>query len=127
MALKKQKLTSNFLYSQPTLNRTAVTIVPKQAFWDWVNSLYTDEKRTTENQVDKDTFLLDESIQENQVESFIKENYTAFFEYALIEWTEDEKDWIQERTYEKFLTFFDYSYSSILIDLKGSPLKREYQ
>ncbi len=109
------------------LNRTAVTIRPKQPYLDWANS-FTDGGPTLQvarAQTYGTAFLLPEAEFETEIEEWIAENATWLFEFQLSAWSDDEARWPADRGAKAFAAWFDVEIHDAVVDLAEADLETE--
>ena len=66
-----------------TLNRTVVTITPKQSYIDWANSFHDDGSELDQSDLHSTALLIPDKYDEYSYEEFIRQNYTEIFEHEL--------------------------------------------
>ncbi|PWH86213.1 hypothetical protein [Brumimicrobium oceani] len=108
-----------------TINRNAVLIIPKQAFFDWANSVFPEDPTNATDYSEYNTYLIaEDSFQDNAEEAL--ENYWEFiFENELFDISTDDDDWPKDLTWELFKSFFNFHFSSIVTDLEDNPFYME--
>ncbi len=99
-----------------TINRSILIIVPKKPFYDWGNSL-TPNEEPIESYDECDSYLLDHDWDITQAEQFLKDNYDELFQGQLYGTWTDESAWPEHRTWEMFLDWFDWHFSSMVWDV----------
>jgi len=108
-----------------SLNRTAVAVIPKQPFLDWLEKTFFPGKLPQVLLEENTMYLLDAIDDKKSVEKWLKKNFDQIFSNELNEWTDDKKDWPKNRTYKMFAEWFDVKICSMIYDLGTSPLLRE--
>ena len=109
--------------SMPIINREAVTVKPRQPFFDWLNTInYTGDKSQHEN--DLSIYLVTETGSLERIHDQVKYQFDKIFENELWNWEENEDKWPQNRTYKMFTEWFELSIQSTLYDLANHPLDR---
>lgn len=111
------------------INRFALIIAPTADMIKWVNNLFPDspeEHQPFGSHDNADVYLLPEFEDIEEAEEWLKENYSRFFEEALIEWTEDEAQWPDDMSWDTFRRFCQYSIQSVVIDTVGEQYDEEY-
>jgi len=109
------------------LNRTAITIRPRQPYLDWANA-FSDGGPTLQvarARTYGTAFLLPEAEFESEVEEWIEENAGWLFEFQLSAWSEDESQWPGDRTAKKFAEWFDVEIHDAVVDLAEEDLEVE--
>ncbi len=110
-----------------TLNRGAVIVSPKQAFFDMVAKLMGEEPELAAepfSEEEASVYLIDESCftQETprmRLKPFFKE---IFFE-ELRGWYIDENRWPKDVTWKEFDSYFHISFQSLVFDLGKEELE----
>lgn len=112
----------------PTVNRAALILKPRPAFLKWVNEAdpYPGDPLVMEDiQQDLTVYLIPDYDFEDAAAEFLQANFDFFFEDILLGYYTDESLWPQNRTFELFSDWFDYSVHSIVDDVVDAPLIRE--
>ena len=73
-----------------SINRTAITINPKQAYIDWANSF---EDSVGYDKVHATTILIPDKYGEFGYEVYLKKIFKSVFEEQLESWMADPDDW----------------------------------
>ncbi len=107
------------------VDRDALIVRPKQAFVDWINSIYPDE--TVElSDIDEPNIYLFDSDVEYRLEEVLEDNFAFIFERELNGWHTFEEAWPQKRTLQLFLEFFSASFSTMVYDVESMPVSKRY-
>lgn len=85
-----------------TINRTAITIIPKQPYIDWANSF---EDGVGYDNVHATTILIPDEYGEFDYETYLKKIFKQVFEEQLESWMAD--GWPKKRTYKVFREWFE--------------------
>lgn len=109
----------------PMVNRGVITIVPKQPYYDWGNTLYPDILMGPESQSEHNAYLIRDDFSYSNLERVVKKRYKAIFEYELFGIHTDPADWPQVRSFKVFKQWFHYYISSIVLDLERGPVVKE--
>lgn len=110
------------MIAYPTINRSALLVVPKQPFYDWSNALTPDmPKQTPENTTEHNSYLLEDELFLDDPKGELKNYWKAIFLNELF------SQWTDETAYPKlswklFTEWFDFYRSSIVTDLVDEPL-----
>lgn len=108
------------------LNRSAYSLLPKQAFADWANALAAEELNQAmtlaEHRREASVYMVDEFQEEADIERLLQQHYAAMFENELAAWDEFGDDWPAERSYDMFRNWFDVTPQVIAVDLATQPL-----
>ena len=108
---------------QPVINRMAVVIRPKEAFFDWANE--TDgagDFNDDDFQEDCTTLLIPVFEYNEEARSYIHEHYEEIFEHELAAITTDTDEWPEDLSLEMFLDWFKIEVHSIVIDMCDEPI-----
>ncbi len=79
-----------------SVNRTALIITPKQALFDWVNSIFPEDPihKDASNKHDESTvYLIPEYDCTEESILFLKANFEYLLEEILFGWCTDESKW----------------------------------
>ena len=106
------------------INRTSITIKPKQPFCDWLHSVEP-EHNFGDVLTDCDTYLLPDYEESKQVENWLKRNFDKLFMEQLNNWYLDETVWPKNRTFKMFKEWFDYTLCTMVWDTETKPLEKE--
>ena len=109
----------------PNINRTAVIIVGKQSFYDWVNKVFPeDDSMTLDSVVEYNSYLLESYSYFEEPKEALKNYWKTIFENELTEMCTDKNEW-PEMSWRLFNSYFQCHFSSMVYDLDKSSLKRE--
>ena len=95
------------------INRTAITITPKQPYINWANSFDDAENYDTPHAT---TILIPDKYDEFNYETYLKKIYKIVFEEELESWMVDPNDWPKKRTYKIFKDWFEVICSDMTWD-----------
>jgi|SRR5690554_897358 len=110
---------------QISINRNAVLIIPKQAYYDWANSVFPEDPINEGDFFEYNTYLIrEESLVEGLMEA-LSDYWVSIFENELFEISTDDEDWPEEITWELFCEFFTCHFSSLVVDLEDNPFYSE--
>ena len=109
------------------VNRTAVTVTPKDRFLDWLHAADSTSGRITLKRVQREPtiYLLPEGNDDIDATRQLRKVCGEIFEHELDAWYRDITTWPTERGFSEFRTWFDYSFHSVVIDLGGTRLITE--
>jgi hypothetical protein len=105
-----------------TINRTVVTISPRQPYINWANSFEDDGPKLESGEIYSVALLIPDRYDETNFEEFIKKNYSMIFEEELAAWMADPDAWPKNRTYKKFKEWFEVNVSDTVIDYGIDPI-----
>ena len=89
-----------------TINRTAITIPPKQPFIDWANS-FEDGEKYGADKPHVATILIPDTYDESNFETFLKKNYKQLFDEDFESWMTDPNNWPDIKGYKMFEGWFE--------------------
>ena len=103
------------------VNRAALTVIPKQPYVDWANSVDEEEPKLSLNSpyLEYTVYLIGNVANDQDVAAELKKHYAEIFQEELVAWMQEEKTWPEKRDYETFREWFDVKVSSMVIDLSG--------
>ncbi len=105
------------------LNRTAITVVPKKPFYDWINYIDPENPTEPDNFKEYNSYLVS---MDPEGDKLIKKYYKGIFEHELWQFWTDEEQWPSNRSFKVFKEWFDYYISDMIYDLgRGNILDPE--
>jgi hypothetical protein len=108
-----------------TINRTVITIIPKQPYISWANSFDDNGPKIETDKKLAISILISDKYDEYNYEKFIKKNYSDIFEEELDAWMSDPDDWPKNRTYQMFNEWFEVLVSEFVIDMGDGSVEHE--
>jgi hypothetical protein len=108
-----------------TINRTVLTIFPKQPYIDWANSFEDDGPKMDAETKHSTAVLIPDRYDEYTYEKFLKKIYSKIFQEELAAWMDDPEAWPQDRSYKRFNEWFDIRVSDAVIDLGSGQIRHE--
>lgn len=110
-----------------TLNRSAVLIIPKQPFLEWLRFADPEsDDLTLENlQAYPNVYLIPECEEDQDVEKQLRRFCTTIFEEQLDAWIVDDTTWPIDRSFDVFTRWFAISFHSEVLDLVETRLDRQ--
>lgn len=109
-----------------TINRTVLTIIPRQPYIDWVNSIDQDGIKIDMENKQSLAILISDKYDEYNYEQLLKRNYSDIFEEELNAWIVDPNIWPEDRSYEAFNKWFEVIVSDMVIDMGIGPVDHEF-
>ncbi len=114
---------SQFDISFETMNRTAVVVVPKQPFVDWLNHIPDPEFKFDGKDYTLDAmrehatvYLIPDFDETPEMEEFFKKIKPSVFEEQLQGWYGDQNTWPKLRTAKVFDLWFDAIIDCMVFD-----------
>lgn len=107
------------------LNRSAMQLIYKQPFLDWVNSVDPSQSQDLtleELSDDNDIFMIPDFDDLIDAESWIEKRWHVLFDSMLFDWQTDEATWPKNRTYKMFGDWFEIKFHSLVWDMADEPL-----
>ena len=87
------------------INRSAIVIRQSKPCIDWINKIYPEET-PTEDSTEHNVYLIPQCDEEAQAWEWLAQGYDDIFKNELMEWTTNEKNWPQPRTFDLFKEWF---------------------
>ncbi len=112
------------------VNRSVAIIKQKQVFLDWANSVLGEGHQFSNYDLgmEYNVILLPEYDSKEHAEAILKELCSDIFEVELSGWIADKNKWPENRTYEKFLEWFDVEFHSMIFDpVEDNFEKKSYE
>ena len=106
------------------LNRSAISVSPKQPFVDWANALTPEFPMEIDVPGTTHTYLTDPDFEDTDKQ--IKKYYKQIFEEELGGIWTDENDWPQKRNFKTFCEWFHFEISNWVQDLSRKDLFGEF-
>ena len=108
------------------INRSAIVVIPKQPFLDWLHRIDSTGKDITLADLanEPSIYLLSECETPNDLIRTLRKVCEEIFVDQLDGWYRAPELWPKDRSLEVFRVWFDYSFHSILKDLAESPIRR---
>lgn len=105
------------------IKRSAVVLVPRQPFFDWLlthdaDTIIDDEIRTG------NIYLLPDYETKQEIEQWLKRNFAELFEEELFGWYTDETMWPTNRSFKLFGEWFSYSLFPMLLDTQRGMIEK---
>lgn len=108
------------------VNRSALTIIPRQPYVDWANTLDDGPKLDiTDPHHEYDVYLVDEIADGDDLNWVLHEYYPRIFYEALMDWHTDQKDWPKTCDFETFQQWFEVRVCSGVFDLCRGKIRTE--
>ncbi len=110
-------------YEEGYVNRNAILVRPKPAFWNWLQQK--DKDFTGPDPFMKNTvYLVNERDSVEETSQWVKKNFNRIFINELEAWGVDEGQSPQKRTYKMFIEFFEVEFHSEVMDLEEEPVSK---
>ena len=109
------------------INRSAVIVMPKQPFLDWLHRVDPTSANLKLEDLRRELtiYLLPEYDTEEEARGNLREYCREIFEEQLDGWYRVPSAWPVDRTCDTFLRWFDCRFHSVLVDVCDDPLIRE--
>jgi hypothetical protein len=109
------------------INRTALTVIPKQPYVRWANSLDDDGPKLEvhDPHCEPTVYLIDEIPDDAALKNALRRHYAQIFENELASWHLAKEDWPQQRDIRTFREWFEVKVSTMVLDLGRNPLELE--
>lgn len=106
------------------VNRSALVVVPKQPFLDWLQSVDPTSADLTLADLAEEPaiYLIGECESDQDFIGQLRKTYAVIFEEQLDGWWRDRAAWPRKRTFDTFCRWFDFGLHSVVFDLCDRPL-----
>ena len=111
-------------YFYDSIDRNAIIVRPKEPFYDWLNSVFPEDKPTSSKD-ENNIYLVREMDNNEAVLKWVRKNYEKIFINELNDWYTDEEGWPDNRTYKMFVEWFDIEICSMILDLEDFPVTKD--
>ena len=111
-------------YFYDSIDRNAIIVRPKKPFYDWLNSVFPEDKPTSSKD-ENNIYLVREMDNNEAVLRWVRKNYEKIFINELNDWYTDEEGWPDNRTYKMFVEWFDIEICSMILDLEDFPVTKD--
>lgn len=109
-----------------TVNRTAIHILPRQPFLDWLKQIDPacpgDSAELLE---DSTIYLIPETDTPEAARTWMRRHFDTIFTEELESWYTDESLWPAPRNFTLFEAWFSWTAHSLVQDLAKIPLRHE--
>jgi len=105
----------------PKTDYSAVTIIPKQKFWDWVATQTDLDNISPKMKEDYNVYLIPDIELESSLDHELRENFQEIFKIELTRYINIDSDF-PEVSFMEFLQWFEVRSSSHVMDLTGELL-----
>jgi hypothetical protein len=110
-------------YFYEPIDRNAILVRPKKPFYEWLNSVYPEDK--THEKDEHNIYLIREMDHIDEVKKWIQRNFDRLFVNELNDWNTNEDRWPKKRTYKMFSEWFDVEVHSMILDLEDDPVRKD--
>ncbi|QQR87092.1 MAG: hypothetical protein IPJ76_02370 [Flavobacteriales bacterium] len=100
-----------------TINRAYISILPKQPFYDWANSIFKDSTPLTAADMEAMAFAIHDDFAVKDLSTVVKRHAPFIFEMELFGVCTDPDQWPQDRSWQRFTEWFSYHVGSMVWDL----------
>jgi hypothetical protein len=106
------------------IDRSLMVVRPKQAFFDWVQSVNYEPNLTLARvRDDPSAYLIPELMEDSEEATILEWCYEGVFEAELEAWYTDTELWPRERNLKMFLEWFEVEFHSLVCDLLDTPIQ----
>ena len=109
------------------VNRTAVIIIAKQPFLDWLHAVDPTSRqlKLDDLNVEPSIYLLPNSDSDEQAKKNLRRICKQIFAHELNGWWSEPSAWPQDLSYGVFVKWFDWRHHSMVFDVAEAPLRRK--
>ncbi len=110
------------------LNRSAITLLARAPFAQWIASLPLDEElKSTVVSLDElrkegNVYLIDEVDEEADFSGFLQNAWEKIFKNELAAWDEFGDHWPENLSYDLFMQWFEYGHQIMTFDVSEEVL-----
>ncbi len=108
-----------------TINRSAISITPKQPYIDWANSFKDGGAGYDPDLLIGTTILMPDDYDEFNYGKFIKKHYKKLFEEQLESWMKNPEMWPNKRSLKIFKEWFEIIPSDMILDFGYDEIEQE--
>lgn len=105
----------------PKTDYSAITIIPKQKFWDWAATQIDINDISLDTKTDFNVYLVSDIVLETSFEEELHENFQEIFRIELSKYINEDSQF-PKVNYLEFLQWFEITSSSHVMDLTGELL-----
>ena len=105
----------------PKTDYSAITIIPKQKFWDWVGTQTNLEDLHPSSKTDYNVYLVPDIVLNSTLETELHDNFKQIFEIELARYSKDDTDF-PKVNFMEFMQWFEIKSSAHVMDLTGELL-----
>jgi len=111
----------------PTINRSALVLIPQQPAADWVNGTDPAGPSITLDQLKDEltVYLVPEAATPARLDAWLRSHHAELFESWLTGWWTDSGDWPPRRDYKLFRRWFEVRMHSMVEDWSEEPLEHD--
>ncbi|PJE00678.1 MAG: hypothetical protein CK427_13070 [Leptospira sp.] len=111
------------------INRSTIILFHKKPLIEWQNSIFPEDTMEYEEDFFQNdqahVYLIPEFDFEENVDTWLKENYIHIFEDVLEDWCTNEALWPKNLTYAMFKDWFHINYQSMVLDTLDEPIIKD--
>ena len=109
------------------LNRSAIVVRPRPPFLEWLHAVDPTSASLTLASLCREPtiYLVPECGDPDAEQNCLRSVFPAIFEDQLDGWWRDRTTWPTPRSLGIFMSWFDYQFHSMLLDLTDEPLVEE--
>ncbi len=100
----------------PAINRGYVSVIPKQPFYDWANTVFKDDAPMGQDQ-EATAYAISDDFGVKDLAEVVKRHYELIFEMELWGICTDPDEWPTNRDWALFNAWFSYHVGSMIWDL----------
>ena len=104
------------------LNRSAVAVMPKQPFLDWLNAV-DDDGRVSLADMQKTLYLVPDYEDPEDAEKVLRRVCDEIFCRELFSWHTDESVWPRDRSLAAFKRWFEVEHFDLVEDVGRVPIE----
>lgn len=106
------------------VNRSAIAVIPKKPFLDWVRNLFVDDEPPADLDQQKTVYLVKALETTAQFDEWLPKNFEKLFINELHGWHEDESEWPETTSPELFKQWFDVQFCTMVYDIETAAITK---
>jgi hypothetical protein len=110
-----------------TINRSAVVVTPAKPFLDWLHRVDPTSAELSLEDLRREAtiYLIPEYDTDEEAQENLRKCCGEIFEEELDGWYRVPSAWPVDRSFDTFVTWFEYNFHSVIFDVCGDPLERD--
>jgi hypothetical protein len=110
-----------------TINRAAIMVIPKQPFYDWLNSIEpgTGNDEMANKEKDHTIYLITDFEDPSLLDTHIKEMFRTIFKNELAAWYTDKSLWPKNLNWDTFTAWFEIRISTVIYDTVDEEIEKD--
>lgn len=103
------------------INRYAVILKAQAPFVAWLKAM--DPEESLPERLESNVYLIKDEVRD--LNESLRDDFDTYFKLELDEWTEDESEWPENRTFEMFKEWFSVDVSTMIYDMENDTIYKD--